>query len=77
MDHLVGLRRLHLHHHLLQQLVVQGVCAVELEDHVPGERVFDAAHHVLGLGLRQLHRLGGLKERAETLEFWDGGQLFC
>lgn len=63
--------------HPLQQLVVQSVCAVKLEHHVPGECVFDAAHHVLRLSLRQLHWLRGLEEWAETLEFWDGCQLFC
>lgn len=62
---------------LLQELVVQSVCAVKLEHHVPGERVFDAAHHILSLSLRQLHWLGGLEEQAKTLEFWDGCQLFC
>lgn len=63
--------------YLLQELVVQSVCAVELEHHVPGEGVFDAAHHVFCLSLRQLHRLRGLEERAKTLELWDGRQLFC
>lgn len=63
--------------YLLQELVVQSVGAVELEHHVPGERVFDAAHHIFCLSLRQLHRLGGLEERAETLELWDCRQLFC
>lgn len=66
-----------LHRYLLQELVIQGVCAVELEHHVPGERVFDAAHHVFRLSLRQLHLLRGLEERAEGLELWDGCQLFC
>lgn len=61
---------------LLQKLVVERVGAVELEDHVPGEGVFDAAHHVFRLGFRQLHRLGRLEERAETLELGDGRQLF-
>lgn len=58
--------------YLLQQLVVQSVRAVELEHHVSGKRVFDAAHNVFCLRLRQLHRLGGLEEWAETLELWDG-----
>jgi len=67
----------HLSRYLLQELVVQRVCAVELEHHVPDEGVFDAAHHVFRLRFRQLHLLGGLEERPETLELGDGCQLFC
>lgn len=63
--------------YLLQELVIQRVCAVELEHHVSGEGVFDAAHHIFCLSLRQLHRVGRLEERAKTLELWDGRQLFC
>ncbi len=39
--------------------------------------MLDAAHHIFCLSLRQLHRLRRLEERAETLELWDGRQLFC
>ena len=63
--------------YLLQELVVQSVCAVELEDHMSGEGVFNASHHVFRLSLCQLHRLRRLEERAKPLELWDGGQLFC
>lgn len=63
--------------YLLQELVIQSVCAVELEDHMSGEGVFDAAHHIFCLGLRQLHWLRRLEERAKPLELWDGRQLFC
>lgn len=47
----------HLLTNLLEQLVVQRVCAVELEHHVSGECVLDAANHVFRLGLCQLYRL--------------------
>ena len=63
--------------YLLQQLVVERVGAVELEHHVLGEGVLDAAHHVLCLRLRQLHRLGRLEQRAQPLELCDGRQLLC
>lgn len=36
---------------ILQQLIVEGVGAVELEHEVTREDVLDAAHHVLGLRL--------------------------
>lgn len=62
--------------HLLQELIIQCVRAVKLEDHVPGERVFDAAHHVFRLGLRQLHWVRRLEKWTKTLEFWDGCELF-
>ena len=39
------------------------------------EDVFDALDAVLGLRLGELHRLGGLEQRAQRLELGDLGQL--
>lgn len=61
--------------YLLQELVVKSVGAVKLEHHVSGKGVFNAADNVFCFSLRQLHRLGRLKEWTQTLELWDGCQL--
>ena len=48
--YLESLGQLQSHGDVLEELVVEGVGAVELEDHVPGVDVLDALYHVLGLG---------------------------
>ena len=48
--YLESLGQLQGHGDVLEELVVEGVGAVELEDHVPGVDVLDALYHVLGLG---------------------------
>jgi hypothetical protein len=48
---------------ILEVLVVQGVCDVELEHEVRVEDMLDARDHVLRLTLRELRRLGRLEHR--------------
>mmetsp|Transcript_28203 Transcript_28203/g.48326 ORF Transcript_28203/g.48326 Transcript_28203/m.48326 type:complete len:630 (+) Transcript_28203:255-2144(+) len=57
----IGVTHLHVHLHVAQLLVVNGVQHVELQHHVISEDVLHAGHHVLHLGLRE----GSLSSRAE------------
>ena len=60
---------------VFEELVVEGVGAVELEYDVAGEDVLDALDDVLRLRLCQLHRLARLEERPALGDLRDGGQL--
>ena len=71
----VSLRHVHGDRHVLQELVVEGVDAVELENQVLLEDVLDAADAVLRLSLRQLRGLARLEQRAQARHLGDGRQL--
>jgi len=63
--------------YFLKYLVVQGVRAIELQDNVLLESVFDAANDVLCFRLCQLSRIWRLEQRPQNRKFWDSWQLFC
>ncbi len=75
-DDLVGVGGVEADGDVLEELVVEGVEAVELEDKVVGEGVLDAGDVVLGVGLGEGGGRGGLEERAEVGELRDGEELF-